>query len=354
MSEQPSNSPKPAGRSRRGCLGCLAVAAAWVALLVVVDTVLGLHELVLPVLRDSVGVVYVEGPIYESQSVVRSIRRLRKSRAIKAIVVRLDSPGGAVGASEEIWREVKRAADENRKPVVASMGNAAASGAYYIAAATDEIWSNNSTVTGSIGVIAAGVNVSDLLGRLGIQPEVVKSGQLKDTGSPFRPPTEQETALLQGVVFDLYRQFFLAVLSARHKQIDDALHKDPGALERVVSAGTTKRPGRRLELEAFTTGSMAKAAGATEEAETALRELADGRILTGEQALAVGLVDRIGSLDDAISRAGKMAGLGDDPPVVERRPASGLPALLGAAMRAASSEFARGDATVEFRAPAAR
>ena len=98
---------------------------------------------------------------------------------------------------------------------------------------------------------------------------------------------------------------------------------------------------------------MAALAGASPESEAALRELADGRILTGEQAVAVGLVDRIGSLEDAIARAGQMAGLGDDPPVVERRPPSGLPALLGAAARAASAEFARGESSIEFRAPAA-
>ena len=355
MEEQPRNQVFVAcplkSRQSRGCLGCLALILALVALGITLRGFVFPPDSPGPFSGSSVAVLRVEGPINESRHIARSLKRLRENPRIRAIVVRLDTPGGAVGASEEIGREVRRAREENRKIVVASMGNAAASGGYYIAVAAQEIFANAGTLTGSIGVIGLDWNFEQTLARLGIRSVVVKSGEHKDTGSPFREMTPEDRALLQGVVHDLYRQFFRTVLAARHKEIDKALKERPERIAAILSEGRTKRAGAGIEWDAFTTGTIAAEAGATTETETALRSMADGRVFSGEQARDLGLVDRIGTLQDAIQRAGELAGLGKNPPVVEVRPGSSLPSLLGASARRFWSEWARGGSSVEYRSP---
>jgi protease-4 len=256
-----------------------------------------------------VGVLRVEGPIMSTRQALKQLQVLRRNPRLKALVVRVDSPGGAVGASEEIYREIRRFREETSTPIVISMGNAAASGGYYIATAGDTIFANSGTVTGSIGVIVQGLGVSPLFDKAGLESRTIKSGEMKDAGSPFRDMGTEDRAYFQGVVYDMYRQFFRRVLESRWKQIESAMARDPEALDRVVDSDRTKRPGAGLEWDAFTTGTLAKEAGATVETETALRRVADGRVLTGEQALAVGLVDQLGSFGDAAIEAARMAGL---------------------------------------------
>lgn len=208
---------------------------------------------------EKVGVIEIGGVIADSRRVVQDLKRFREAAAVKAIVLRIDSPGGGVGPSQEIYREVlKTVAD---KKVVASFGAVAASGGYYVAAASDGIMANPGTITGSIGVIMGFTNFKDLLHKIGLTPVVVKSGPYKDTGSPTREMTDGEKQLLQAVVGTIHRQFVGAIAK-----------------------------GRGMEV-------------------AAVEKIADGRIFSGEKALALNLVDRLGNLEDAIEWAGRMGGI---------------------------------------------
>ena len=205
------------------------------------------------------GVIEINGYISEVTSVLHSFKRFREDDSIKAIVVRIDSPGGGVGPSQEIYREIQKTIEI--KKVVASLGTIAASGGYYIAAAANGIVSSPGTVTGSIGVIMGFANVQELLKKIGLFPVVIKSGQYKDTGSPHRKMTGKERELLQGFVDKIHRQFIAAVSKGRNN--------DPTKIEMI----------------------------------------ADGRIFSGESAQELGLVDRLGNFQDAIEWAGKMGGI---------------------------------------------
>ncbi|MFZ7126922.1 MAG: signal peptide peptidase SppA [Desulfobacterales bacterium] len=221
---------------------------------------------------DRVGIVEVGGIIADSRDVVENLRRFREDERIKAIVLRIDSPGGVVGPAQEIYREVGRTVQE--KKVFASMGAVAASGGYYVAAAANGIMANPGTITGSIGVIMEFTNVQELLSKIGLSPVVVKSGDLKDVGSPVREMSEADRRFLQDFVGKLHRQFIADIASGRKMDI--------GAVEKI----------------------------------------ADGRILTGQEAQGLGLVDRIGNLEDAIAWAGESVGIEGRPDVVyppERR-----------------------------------
>ena len=211
--------------------------------------------------------------IESSRDVVEALVDFRESDSIKAIVLRVDSPGGGVGPSQEIHREVVKTVSV--KPVVVSMGAVAASGGYYIAAPASRIVANPGTITGSIGVIMEFTNMQELLHKIGLQSDVVKSGRYKDVGSAVREMTSEERDLLQNVIDEVHLQFVEAVAS-----------------------------GRKLSVE-----------------ETSA--LADGRILTGSQAVAAGLVDELGNLQDAIELAADLGGISATPhvvyPEVERR-----------------------------------
>lgn len=339
----------PHSRRKRGCGGCFVIALIMLLALAVISHLELPASTPFPVFGQSVGVVRIEGPINESQHVVKILKSFRESPLIKAVVLRLDTPGGAVGASEEIYREVRRIVEKEKKPVVVSMGNAAASGGYYIAAGADEIYANAGTITGSIGVIAMDWNIEGILDKVGIESEVLKSGEHKDTGSPLREMRPEDRAYLQGVIFDTYRQFFRTVLGSRHEEIDKALADRPQAVDDVLSTATTKIPTGGREWQAFTTGTIAAEFGASLASENALRLMADGRVYSGEQARVLGLVDKIGTLEDAIQRAAELAKLGAKPHVVERSPESAMPSFLGAMAREFWQEFTRTDATIQFR-----
>ena len=222
------------------------------------------------VLGDKVGYITVAGAITASEKIIDQIEDFKDDGSVKAIVLRINSPGGGVGPSQEIYDEVKAAAGV--KPVVVSMGAVAASGGYYIAAPAQCILANPGTITGSIGVIMQFTNVEDLLDKIGLKNEVVKSGLHKDIGSPVRPMSDADRKILQSLIDDVYDQFVQAVAESR--QMD---------LEKV-------------------------------------RELADGRIYTGRQALQAGLVDELGGFQDAIRVAAELAGIKGEPRVVYPAP----------------------------------
>lgn len=215
---------------------------------------------------EKVGVIEVKGVIANVQPIIEDLAKFRKDGSVKAVVVRIDSPGGGVSPSQELYEEVRRTV--RQKPVVVSMGSVAASGGYYIASAAQKIYANPGTITGSIGVILQFTNFEELLKKIGFRMEVVKSGAYKDVGNPGREMTPEEKAYLQEVVDNVHQQFVRDV--AR---------------------------GRRLDVEK-------------------VREVADGRIFTGEQAMGLGLVDELGNLKDAINAAAKMAAIEGEPKVV--------------------------------------
>lgn len=222
---------------------------------------------------DRVAVVAVEGLIADSRRVLEQIERYRTDRSVKALVLRIESPGGGVAPSQEIYGGILKFRRTAGKPVVASMGRVAASGGYYIAAAADHIVANPGSITGSIGVIMQLPNVSGLLLKVGVRTIIIKSGEFKDLGGAVRDLTDAERKILQDLLDDVHAQFIDAVAAGR--KMDRA---------RVVA-------------------------------------LADGRVFTGRQAMAAGLVDELGDLRDAIAHAGKLAGLAEPPAVIqERRP----------------------------------
>ena len=218
---------------------------------------------------DKVAVIRIEGIILDSRETIEELRHYRDNPSVKAIVLRIDSPGGAVVPSQEIFAEVRKTKAEGKIKVVTSMGNVAASGGYYIAAATDRIVANPGTLTGSIGVIMELANVKGLLEKVGVQSVIIKSGRHKDMASPFRAMTPEDRALLQTVLDDVHAQFIDAVAT-----------------------------GRSLQLEQVKT-------------------LADGRIFTGKQAQTVNLVDELGDLHDAIQLAARLVGISGEPRVIE-------------------------------------
>ncbi len=206
-----------------------------------------------------VGVVEIEGAISDARIVLEHIRRFREDEDIKAIVIRIDSPGGAVGPSQEIYREIRKTVGS--KKVIASMGAIAASGGYYVACAADGIVANPGTITGSIGVIMGYTNFRKLLDKIGMVPVVIKSGPYKDTGSPTREMQDDERKILQSITSGIHEQFVSAIAEGRNMD-----------REKVASA-------------------------------------ADGRIFTGEEAKAKGLVDRLGNFEDALAWAGELGGI---------------------------------------------
>ena len=216
---------------------------------------------------SGVGLVEVKGLIIDSQETVRQLNDFRKDARVKAVVLRIDSPGGVVGPSQELYAEVRKLAAA--KKVVVSMGSVAASGGYYIAAPASLIMANPGTMTGSIGVLMKFSNVEGLMGKVGMKAFTLKTGKYKDIGSPLRSMTAQDKAMLQNVIDNTHSQFVRAVAE-----------------------------GRKLPL-------------------AHVSAIADGRIFTGEQALAARLVDRLGTLQDAIEEAGRLGGIKGEPEVIK-------------------------------------
>ncbi len=229
----------------------------------------------------------IQGPIYSSDSLVRRIRRFRKSDD-KAMILRLDSPGGSVAPSQEIYSEVLKARREDKKIIVASMAGVAASGAYYIASACDRIVCNPGTITGSIGVIAEFPDASGLMNKIGLHFQTVKSGKFKDTGAMDRPLNAAERAYLQETINDVFQQFVDAVIDARKT----AFQEKCGAL-------LHKKPAQVTDAEI----------------RVHILKFADGRILTGRKACQEGFADQIGNYYDAVKLTADLAGIKGDPTV---------------------------------------
>ena len=243
-----------------------------------------------PLFGNVVGVVELRGVIQDAADLVEALERFRTSEATVAVVLRIDSPGGAVAPSQEIYDEVGRVRE--RKPVIASLGSVAASGGYYVASAANKILADPGTITGSIGAIMSVPYYAPLADKLGISEETVKSGRYKDTGHPLRKLTPEERTLLQGMVDDVLGQFIEAVAHGRNM----------------------------TPLQ--------------------VRALADGRIYSGTQALAAGLVDQLGGLESATREAWKEAKQPGEPRVwrVRLRRLPWLVQLLGETLLPAPRE----------------
>jgi protease-4 len=253
-----------------GCIVLLLGTLATVTLaLLVVNLSMEQDGLALGTFSKRVGLIEIVGDIESSEGVVDQLEHMRLDSSVRAVVVRLDSPGGGVGASQEIYEAVRKVRDAD-KPVIASMGGVAASGAYYIACAADSIVANPGTLTGSIGVIMSFPNTEELFRKVGVRFEVVKTGKFKDIGSLSRPMTAEEKELLQTVLSNVYEQFVSAISEGRGLERRDIL------------------------------------------------PYADGRIFSGDQAMAYGFVDRLGDLNDAIQLAAAMADIKGRPVVVRK------------------------------------
>jgi protease-4 len=215
---------------------------------------------------DKIAIVEIKGLITQSSEIIEEIRQHQEDEGVKAIILRIDSPGGGVCPAQEIHREILKA--KSKKKVVTSMGSVAASGGYYIACASDLIIANPGTITGSIGVLMEFTNIEELFKKIGIKGVVLKGGEHKDIGSPFREMTPEERKILQEVIDNVHQQFIQAVAEGR--KLDRA---------KVI-------------------------------------QIADGRILTGEQAKQFGLIDQIGNLQDAIDIVAKMVGIEGKPNIL--------------------------------------
>ena len=222
---------------------------------------------------QKVAIIPIEGEIFEARDTIEALHRYAGNASVKAIVMRINSPGGAIAPSQEIYEAVRNTRARSGKPIVASLGSVAASGGFYIAAGCDRIVSNPGSITGSIGVILEWMNTKDLVAWAKMKPEIITSGALKAAGSPYLDLSEAERAYLQGIVVQLHGQFV-----------------------RAVAAG---RRGKMTEAD--------------------VARLADGRVFTGEQALELKLVDEIGNLDDAVSAAAKLAGIRGTPGTIYPR-----------------------------------
>jgi protease-4 len=218
---------------------------------------------------EGIGVLQIEGTIDDSQNILSELKRFKDAPWIKAIVVRIDTPGGAVAPTQEIFEAIQKA--KAKKPMIASMGSMATSGGYYIASACEKIVANPGTLTGSIGVIMQFNNVEELMKKIGVKGYNVKSGLNKDLGSPFQPLSPEGRQILQSLVDNVHGQFVSAVAS-----------------------------GRGMD-------------------EAQVRKLADGRVYSGAQAKEIGLVDQFGTLDDTIDLAAKRVGLEAEPTVYYSR-----------------------------------
>jgi protease-4 len=215
-----------------------------------------------------VAIVEIDGVIDDDREVLDQLREYRRDASVKGYLVHINSPGGSVGPSQSIYQELRRARTQDSVPVVAAIAAVGASGGYYIALAADSIFALPGSITGSIGVIMEIPDASELMDKVGVRWQTVKSAEHKDVGSPFRPLTAGDRAILDSMVMDVYAQFV------------DVVAQD-----------------RRLE-HGF------------------VQRVADGRILSGRQAQQLGLIDRLGNREDALRAVGRMAGLGEEPRTV--------------------------------------
>jgi protease IV len=217
---------------------------------------------------EKIGVVDLEGVILSPTDTVEQLRKLADDDSIKAIIIHVNSPGGGVAASEEIYREVKRIRDQKKKYITSSIQTVGASGAYYVSSATNKIYADSGSVVGSIGVIAEWVNYGDLMRWAKLKPELLKVGKFKDTGDPTRELTPEERQYMQGLIDNMYGQFVQAVADGRHAKVDD------------------------------------------------IKPIADGRVWTGEQAMGMHLIDGIGDFRTAVTETAKAVNISGEPNLV--------------------------------------
>ncbi|MCI0691033.1 signal peptide peptidase SppA [candidate division KSB1 bacterium] len=258
-------------RGRDWFLGLLLIAACGIFIFFLVSLFFGFSEDSFDLRTGKrLGLVEIEGVILDSKRAVEQLERFEDDASIAAVILRIDSPGGGVAASQEIYEAAKRVRDSG-KFVVASMGSVAASGGYYIACAADTIMANPGTTTGSIGVIMEMMNATELLNKIGVRFDVIKSGRYKDSGSPFRPMTDEDRKYFQRYVDDAYEQFVEVVAEERDLEKSEVL------------------------------------------------KLADGRVFTGQQASALKLIDLIGTYQEALALAAQMTNIEGRPHVVTPR-----------------------------------
>jgi len=217
---------------------------------------------------DKIGVVDLEGVILDPKTTVQQLKRFGDDDSIKAIILHVNSPGGGVAASEEIYREVKRLRDDKKKHIVASIETVGASGAYYVSSGTNKIYADNGSIVGSIGVIAEWVNYGDLMRWAKLKPQVLKVGEFKDTGDPTREMTPAERAYMQSLIDNMYGQFVEAVASGRHAKKED------------------------------------------------IKAIADGRVWTGQEALGLHLIDQVADFQAAVDDTAKAVGIRGEPTLV--------------------------------------
>ncbi len=228
----------------------------------------GTDEASLTSFGDKIGVVDLEGVILDPKTVVGQLKKFGEDDSIKAIIIHVNSPGGGVAASEEIYREVKRLRDDKKKHIVSSIETVGASGAYYVSSATNKIFADNGSVVGSIGVIMEWVNYGDLMRWAKLKPEVLTVGAFKDTGDPTREMTPAERAYMQSLIDNMYGQFVQAVADGRHAKFDD------------------------------------------------IKSIADGRVWTGKEALGLHLIDQVGDFQEAVADTAKSVGIKGEPVLV--------------------------------------
>lgn len=264
--------PPPPRKSRVGTFffgaltGCLLVVGGFV-LLAIMAAAMGGEATDMSFAAEKVAVIPIEGEILEARDTLDALKRHAENDTVKAIVIRINSPGGAIAPSQEIYSAIRRTRADTKKPIIASMDSVAASGGYYIAAACDQIVANPGSITGSIGVILQWFNTKELIQWAKLKPETITSGEMKDAGSPFRELTDAERQYFQGIVTQLHTQFVRDVAQGRSAKMK---HEE-------------------------------------------VARIADGRIFTGEQALQLKLIDQLGSIDDAVRTAGRLGGIEGEP-----------------------------------------
>ena len=232
---------------------------------------------------SKIAVVDLEGVILSPKQVVKQLKQFADDESVKAIILHVNSPGGGVAASEEIYREVKRIRDEKKKRIVASIETVGASGAYYVASATNKIYADKGSIVGSIGVIAEWVNYGELLKWAKLNPITMKAGEFKDTGSPTREMTPAERAYMQSLIDNMHGQFIQAVADGRHAKVED------------------------------------------------IRAIANGKVWTGEEALPLKLVDQLADFEGAVKDTARAVNISGEPSLVypSREKRSGLDLLFG-------------------------
>lgn len=243
--------------------------------------------------KEAIYVLKLEDTILSSEKIVSELRKLEKSDFIKAIILRVNSPGGTIGASQEIYLELKKFKEKTGKKLICSIENIGASGAYYVSLACDKVIALPGSIVGSIGVISFFFTVEDLLKYLKVKPYIVKSGKFKDTGSPFRQPNEQDLKYLEDIVMKLFEEFKKDVVQVRPTLKDK------------------------------------------------IDEIADGRVFTGKEAFELGLIDYIGTFSDAVTIAKELAGIKEEPKIIfpEKRKIPFLEDILKSAVKEIISKF---------------